>query len=122
MLAIGLLSMHGLAVASATSSAGTGVTPGHEGVAAVPIAMATGRAADHTMNDTGGGHDPMHAIGQACLWLLVGSALLLFAHRFGRSLTARLADVRHGRRLERIPWSTFHHPPDPRLATVALRC
>ena len=119
VLALGLLSMHGLAAASTT---GAGNGGGHELATAMPGELATAGAVGHEMDGTIGGLDPLHAIGQACLWMLVGGALLFLGRRFARSLTTRRIDGPHARRLERTLWSTFHHPPEPRLATVTLRC
>lgn len=128
LVAFGLLGMHGLtsagsshesvghapdAVAPAAGHA-THAAPGHTTGGAIPGAL------DHAMG--GGAHNPLHAIGQACLWLLAGGALLVFARQLGRVATERLADIRPRRSRARPAWTSLHHPPDPRLATVTLRC
>ena len=118
LVAFGLLSMHGLTAGAASSEAE------HHGRNTAMIsdaAMVTPGDGTHAMGGADGGHDALHAIGQACLWLIVGGVLLFSLRHFAIRLAAveRWDDAD---RLEPPRWSTLHHPPDPRFATVALRC
>lgn len=128
LVALGLLGMHGLTSASSTQESlghapemvalgtdfETHATPDHA------MRGANSGALDHAPGS--GAYDPLHNLGQACLLLLAGGALVVFARRFGQMATERFASRRPRSPRARSIWSVFHHPPDPRLATVALRC
>lgn len=123
MVAFGLLSMHGLTGGS------TGAAP-HHGLDAAMVVHTT-TASDHAddmvasehrgVRSADGGNNASHAIGEACLWLIVGGALLFFLRRVG----TRVVQLTRGDdedRLEPPRWSVLRRPPDLHLATVALRC
>lgn len=119
VVAFGLLSMHGVA------ASGTSVeNAGHETHKSLAVAgdIPLHGDLDHSMQGTPGAHNPLHVLGQACLWLLASGALLVLAHQSPQSRTPRLHTASRERRDIWLPSSTLDHPPDPRLATVALRC
>lgn len=119
LIALGLLSMHGLAAADAPVES---VGHGTHGPAAVATDFPMHGDLGQATESTGGDHDPLHALGQTCLWLMAGGALLFLARSFPQPRMARLPDSSRNRGPIRTPWSTLDRPPDPRLATVALRC
>jgi len=123
VVAFGLLSMHGLT----TGSTGTASHHGIDTAMLVHTATLADHAEDTVSSDgdsvrsTQRGHNDMHAIGEACLWLIVGGALLFFLRR----VATRLVEFTHRhdqQRLEPPRWATLPRPPDPHVATVALRC
>lgn len=117
LLAIGLLTMHGL-----TSASSKVEHEGHAGAVQVVVAeLGVHGSPDHTTGD-GGGHDPLHDIGDACLWLLVGSALFFALRRFGSGAIRRGASTPKPCPFSWVSRSPLHHPPDSALATVVLRC
>ncbi len=122
IIALGLVSMHGLAAASPVAVRANARAHGHDASAAVAGHPAATTDAAHTSSTTGDEHDPLHALGQSCIWLLAGGALLFTRRRLAQGLTAHLAAISQGLRLRRPSWATFDHPPDRRLATVIQRC
>lgn len=115
LLAVGLLTMHGLTAAGSTVE-----EPGH-GTESVAVTTGHGVHAslDHTMG--GSGHDVLHDIGHACLWLLAGSALLVAARRMGATTITRVASTRDLRPSAWVRGFPLLHPPNAELATVVLR-
>jgi len=113
-LTVGLLAMHGL---TSAGPAGEHSGPAIETTAA--SSSEVHRSMDHSMGH--GRHHPFHDIGEACLWLLAGGALLVVARHIRRAGT-HFAEIASRDPIARPPLSPQHHPPDPRLATIALRC
>jgi hypothetical protein len=115
LLAVGLLTMHGLASASSRV--------GHDGHVAATEAVAAEHGVHASLDQTmgGGGHDLLHDVGHACLWLLAGSALLFSARRLGSVAIRRGASTSDPRALAWAGRSPLHRPPDS-MATVVLRC
>lgn len=118
LLALGLLTMHGLTSSPASTSA---AHHGHDAVVSMDAGQGTSTGAGHATSSTDGGHGALHAVGQACLWLIMGGALLFFLRR-ALTLLVQITRRDDGGRLEPSPGSLLRRPPDPRLATVALRC
>lgn len=114
LIAIGALSMHGLATASASEPTGEAPT------------VAAGTALTHTNSghDTEGegSHGTMHAIGQLCLWLVAGGATLIAGRTMRRIVVAFLRDTLHNATRPPAPPVPAGRSPDPALAMVALRC
>jgi hypothetical protein len=109
VLAIGVLSMHGLATADST------------GPHAPLTAMVDGLAGEsHHGGHTD--HDSMHAIGELCLWLIVAG--IVFAA--GTCPLRRLRCTRLESRLpvdrRATPASPAGRSPDAHLIGVGLRC
>lgn len=118
LLALGLLTMHGLA---SSPESGSATHHGHDAVVSMAAGEGTSTGAGHATSSTDGGHGALHAVGQACLWLIMGGALLFFLRR-ALTLLVQITRRDDGGRLEPSPRSLLRRPPDPRLATVALRC
>jgi hypothetical protein len=109
MVTVGVLSMHGLASAPAS----------HDNAPAIPTELTSGTQ-HHPSTDQE--HSPLHAVGELCLWLIVGGALALGAIAFTRTSIARRADVGPTTSRPSTRPAPLGRSPDPTLATTVVRC
>lgn len=109
VLAVGVLSMHGLATADSADSPAT------------LTALVDGLAGEsHHGGDTD--HDTMHAIGELCLWLIVAGIVITAGAPALRLLRcSRLGSARPVDRCASPP-TPAGRSPDAHLLGVALRC
>jgi hypothetical protein len=109
-LAIGVLSMHGLSTADG-------------GSAHAPMAVVIDGLAGESHHESETDHAPLHAIGELCLWLIVGGAIVAVGARSLRLLHRRaLLEYSHPVDWRATPPRPAGRSPDAQLIGVALRC